>query len=456
VRTICSAFILLAVMLLCPARAAIYHVDSGGQYTRVSDVASKLKPGDIVEVSCDSTDSFAIEIDGTWDKPIIIRGRTSTIGSTSRRPSISLSNGGQKPGIALAGNWLVLEGFDISGASLLSKKSSAAVHLAGSNLTVRNCRIHGNGIAIDSSYMDSGDILVEFCEFFANCGRNDSRTVYLNSAKPGAKAVVRFCYFHDTGAGPALKTSFPRNIVMYNWFENLYADAVRAINCEEATTLAPSSSGVCAWYPAHTDILGNVFIQGWSPGRAWAILKLGAEGPETPGTEGDFSIAHNLFIATNNGSEPTVAMCAVGAVDHVRAYNNVFVPYGTRGISVYSRGTTWETPRTKAFMERRGTQDPVVEGANNWLIRNISALPVGFSFDRGVTNPGFVDMLNGDYRPRKDSPLAGAGLWPLPKGRIIDLVPEYEPQRGIPADLKPKPRRKVTPPSIGPFEVPAE
>jgi len=32
-------------------------------------------------------------------------------------------------------------------------------------------------------------------------------------------------------------------------------------------------------------------------------------------------------------------------------------------------------------------------------------------------------------------------------------VPQFEPQRGIPADLKPKPRRKVTPPSVGPFEV---
>jgi hypothetical protein len=33
------------------------------------------------------------------------------------------------------------------------------------------------------------------------------------------------------------------------------------------------------------------------------------------------------------------------------------------------------------------------------------------------------------------------------------LVPEYEPQRGIALDLKPKPRRNASPPSIGPFEV---
>jgi len=64
-----------------------------------------------------------------------------------------------------------------------------------------------------------------------------------------------------------------------------------------------------------------------------------------------------------------------------------------------------------------------------------------------------VDLVNFDLRPAKDSPLAGAGLWPLPQGRIVELAPEYEPQRGIPVDLKPKPRRKVTPPAIGPFEA---
>ena len=71
---------------------------------------------------------------------------------------------------------------------------------------------------------------------------------------------------------------------------------------------------------------------------------------------------------------------------------------------------------------------------------------------RGI-NPHFVDLITFDFRPRKDSPLVGAGLRPLPQGRIVDLAPEYEPQRGVPADLKPKPRRKATPPSVGPFEA---
>lgn len=52
-----------------------------------------------------------------------------------------------------------------------------------------------------------------------------------------------------------------------------------------------------------------------------------------------------------------------------------------------------------------------------------------------------------------DTTRVGAWLWPLPKGRIVELVPEYEPQRGIPVHLEPAPRRKVAPPSIGPFEA---
>jgi hypothetical protein len=123
---------------------------------------------------------------------------------------------------------------------------------------------------------------------------------------------------------------------------------------------------------------------------------------------------------------------------------------------VYMRDMNWDTTETREFIRRRGSPDPVVEGAGNWVAEATEGIPNTFRGTLRGINPKFVDLLNGDYRPRPDSPLAGAGLWPLPKGQIVDLVPEYEPQRGIPADLKPKPRRKATPPSIGPFEVPEE
>jgi hypothetical protein len=207
-------------------------------------------------------------------------------------------------------------------------------------------------------------------------------------------------------------------------------------------------------YPAHTDIVGNVFFQGWSPGSDWSILSLGGEDAGAAGTEGDFNIAHNAFVATRHSVDPSVSLFIRGNVDHVRAYNNVFLAYGIPKHKAYERQVPWDSSRTQAFVERRRNGEPLVEESNNWMSERCISVPELFTDALRGLNPGFVDLLNYDFHPRKDSPLAGAGMYPLPGGAVIDLTPEYEPERGIPVDLKPRPRRKVTPPSIGPFEVP--
>jgi hypothetical protein len=145
-------------------------------------------------------------------------------------------------------------------------------------------------------------------------------------------------------------------------------------------------------------------------------------------------------------------MLVHGNVDHVRAYNNIFMELGGVGGRVYERGNTWEVPATAAFRAKRGHGEPVLEGANNWISNRSTDIPEGFKDSIRGINPTFVNLLNFDFRPRKDSPLVGAGLSDLPRGQIVDLIPEYEPQRGIPANLTPRPRRKTAAPSIGPFE----
>ena len=268
---------------------------------------------------------------------------------------------------------------------------------------------------------------------------------------------VEHCYFHDGTGGNLFKSHAPRNVIRYNWFENAYHSAINIVDPYDSPT-SPRKVPDSPLYPMYTDIVGNVFISGWSPMGGFCHLRIGGEHRWAAGTEGDFNIAHNLFIVTripapDEPDDEGTLMRVHGNVDNIKLYNNVFLERGTTAGVIYSRGKTWGTPRTRAFQKKRGHGEPIVEGANNWVSIRTIGIPESFIGTLVGRNPLFEDLLNFRFRPQKDSPLVDAGLWPLPMGKVVDLVPEYEPQRGIPADLKPTPRRKVTPPSIGPFEM---
>ncbi len=117
------------------------------------------------------------------------------------------------------------------------------------------------------------------------------------------------------------------------------------------------------------------------------------------------------------------------------------------------RGAVWNNPLSKDFGERRGGPGPVIAGSNTGICQKGPDVPQGLKDSIRSTNPTFIDLVNFDFRPVKNSPLAGAGAGVLPKGRLIDLAGKFEPQRDIPTDLEPGPRRKTVPPSVGPFET---
>lgn len=447
----------IAAVLAVAAAAAggeVYRVGPGEPHAGVSQVADILQPGDIVEVTGDIEDHFTLTAHGRHDQPIVIRGVARLEAGRPVRPKIILDNTAGF-GIVCRGDWNVLDGLDISGTTGDSFASGVAIAHQCDNLTILNCYIHHNRQAV-FSVAGAGNVVIEFCEFDSNGGYlapSTLHTLYLSSNSPMATATVQFCYIHDALGGHMLKSRFPRNVVRYNWFENAFFSCVQIIDVLDIGPVKVGKSSD-ALYPMHSDVVGNVFFQGWSPGARYCVLQLGGEDKTAPGTEGDFHVAHNLFLTSRSDGEiHGVAMLVHGNVDRVRAYNNIFLEYGVSGSTVYERGSVWETPRTESFRQRRGHGEPLVEGANNWISRKALAAPERFKDTLRGVNPFFVDLTAFDFRPRKDSPLCGAGLWPLPKGQIIDLVPEYEPQRAIPSDLKPTPRRKATPPSIGPFEV---
>jgi len=454
-----SVAVILLVLVHCrSARAETYRVGPVENHQSVSALVDFLQPGDTVEITGDIVDTFVLSSQGTQTHPVTIKGAVTAQNLRVTRPRITIPRGAEH-GLVFRGGCAVLEGLEITGALGDNFQSGSALWHACDNLVIRNCYIHHNRQGIFGDSYSSGSTLIEFSEFDSNGGLPQKVTmmhsVYLNSTREGARMVVQFSYFHNGVDGILLKTRYPRNVIRYNWFESPFHSCVSIVDGLAASE-APGSQDL---HPLHSDIVGNVFFQGWSPGPRYATLRLGGEEEGACGTEGDFHIAHNLFVTTRRTpallpDDEIVHMRVNGNVDHICLYNNVFLEYGVSGAAVYSRGRTWDTPRTRAFVKRRGHGERIVEGANNWVSVKTIGIPEGLvNTFRGI-NPHFVDLLNFDFRPAKDSPLAGAGLWPLPRGRIVELAPEYEPRRGIAADPTPRPRRKVTPPSIGPFEVP--
>jgi len=261
-----AAISLFLAFLAGEVAATVYRVGPGEEYATISEVADRLEPGDVVEVTGDITDSFTLTRHGTHAAPVTIRGATRLENGKIVRPRITLKNT-DSVGIICNGDWNVLEGLEITGARAHSWRAGTAVFYHCDNLVIRNCYIHHNRMGIIGNQGNNGDILIEFCEFEANGGHEIDlmHSVYLFSYTPHATATVRFCYFHDGLDGILLKTRYPRNVIRYNWFESPFHSCVSIVDGLAAFEV-PGSNDL---HPLHSDIVGNVFIQGWAPGRRY-------------------------------------------------------------------------------------------------------------------------------------------------------------------------------------------
>ncbi len=68
-----------AALVTCVCSAAVadtYRVGPAERHKRVSTITARLRPGDVVEITGDITDSFTLSADGYAGRPITIRGIT--------------------------------------------------------------------------------------------------------------------------------------------------------------------------------------------------------------------------------------------------------------------------------------------------------------------------------------------------------------------------------------------
>jgi hypothetical protein len=339
-------FLILALVLMSRihvSSAETYRIGPQETHRTISEIADRLRPGDVVEVTGDIVDSFLLSKDGTPSSPITVRGVTRTTDGRLVRPKITFDRTVTRR-ISCTGNWNVIEGLDISGATGDRAKGGTAIHALCGGLIVRNCRIHHCSQGIYAKMENARAITIEFCEFDSIGIGSIGPCVYLETPNPGSVATIEHCYFHDGLGGPLVVTSYPRNVIRYNWFENTFAASVKVLS--EDTSANAELRPKEGLRPMHSDIVGNVFAQGWTPGSRYCVLQLGGAGESNPGTEGDFNIAHNLFVMSVYGSKenPPVVCLVQGNVDRVMMCSNTILRMGGSRCLVYLRDVTWDTP----------------------------------------------------------------------------------------------------------------
>ncbi len=206
------------------AFAATYQVGPSKPYRQISQVASLLKPGDIVEIDGDATySSVSLSKNGTAQAKITLRG----ILRNGKRPAI-------KDGvntIALNASHYVLEQLDVSGGS------SRCIFHHGDGITVRNTVVHdcpAQGIL--GADTGSGSLTLERVEVHHSGQGTQRHQIYIATDEqmyPNAVFRMQYCYVHDANGGNNVKSRAGRNEIYYNWIEGATYHELELIGSEE-------------------------------------------------------------------------------------------------------------------------------------------------------------------------------------------------------------------------------
>jgi len=394
-RSACLASLVLPI-LCASLLSAEYKVGPSEKVTKISEIADKLTPGDVVELTGDITDSMVLKASGTAEKPIVIRG-------TGGRRKIDFA--GARNGIETRGDYYVFEGLELTGAAF------RGIFQVSHGIVIRDCYFHDNQNGImGADDPNTGDITIEYCEFFHNGSGIYAHQMYLASWKPGAKAVVQFNYIHDSSGGLNIKSRMPHNVIRYNWIEN-------AANYE--CDIVDSDEGPAGLRPMNTEFIGNVVVTG-AAGNPHHKLNLGSDQPRSPGTEGVFTIANNTFIMRRASDENHVIRVG-GNVAEARFYNNIFVAPGLKDFRVLV------IEDTAAQSGEPGTPGRLkkLTGSGNFIAENAVSVPKEFTNTVRAADAGFTDIANLKVTLAKGSPCIGAG------DKSAPMDAHYSPVRGM-------------------------
>jgi len=369
---------------------------------KVSDLATLERflstdsvAGDVLEVQPGTyfveTAKIPVLRSGTPEKPIIVRG----VVKDGRRPVLDASKWNIQRGIfyieepthdVLIEN---LEFCNAAGGGRAGKeqpRNAAGVYILGSNITLRNCKVHHCENGLFSTH-ESDFVLIDNCDIGFN-GRElgvgerfRTHNFYFNSKHQ----MVKNSYVHDATDSENFKSRGGNNIFAFNWVDEELAYSLGVDSGNDQNTL---------W-------LGNIVMkrtyEGINQGRLLGI------GDGTGVARGTLVALNNTFITTfpRDFYLFTEKSSTGGAI----LMNNVFAGPGS------------------VFLEKNGSGE--VSGSNNWIEIGIDGVPADLKDMLQGDDPGFVDAKALDFRPAPGSPLVDAGVSAEEYLKAIRLVTQY-------------------------------
>ena len=372
IRTFLQGGIALTLATTAPTVfAATYEVGPNKQYKSLKDVASRLQPGDVVELEGNATYAGDIRLtrSGTPDKKITIRG----IPVSGKRPVLS---GGTNT-LEINANHYVVENVEIT------KGSNRCYFHHGHDITLRAVSIHdcpSHGIL--GAVEDSGSLTVEYSEVY-KCGDGDRRhPIYMDTdqrAYPGSVFRLQHSYIHDANGGHNVKSRAERNEIYYNWIEGaLY---------HELELIGPDGSD--GGKREDSDVVGNVLRK---TNNFW-VVRFGGDG--TGDTNGRYRFVNNTVIL-QSGSSGVFRL--FDGIESLEAHNNVFYA---------PSGSTFRVLEDGSAKWKHGKQ--IIAGSNNWVLSSARQVPSQWTGTITGTDPGFMSLANFDLTPTASSPLVNAG-----------------------------------------------
>jgi len=379
-------------------------------------VASKLQPGDVVEIDPGTyCEVLRLTADGRKEAPIIICG----VGPD--RPvfdakGLDVSGRGSVPrGIfQIEGAYYVIEHLEFKNAR--NGENAAGIRLLGStNAVIRDCKVSYCDMGIFGG--DRETATIEGCDVGFNSTAEFSGYSH-NSYMGGNRVVVRNCYIHDCPYGQNFKSRAHYNELWYNWIVDSNEGEVGPVDGRGQTD-RPNSNVL---------VVGNVIVS--KPNRTGNTAKFILFGSESGGShDGTLYMFHNTLIA---GSPRIRFVQLYDPKARAVIRNNVF--FGSNRILFNAR-------------------KPIsVKGSNNWIPAGARA-PEGFTNAISGSDPGFIDLDKRDFRLKPASPSVNRGAARMEyvdgdgkKHRLI-VDRSYLPH------MKLMPRTTVGLPDLGAYEL---
>jgi hypothetical protein len=380
--------------------AATYLVGPGKQYATLQSVADLLRASDTVLVDGNATypSGASLSQSGTAGNWITIIG-IQPVGGT--RPVLA---GTTTYGIDISADYIVLQGFQVTGRP-------KGIGVFGNNIIVRGCVINGCNHGLIGYGTGTGNVTVEYCEFYGNgvsTGGATQHQIYMATdehSHPGSVFRLQYCYLHDGVEGDNVKSRSERNEIYYNWIE--YAGTSGHGLGLFAPDPDDNENTLIETAREDADVVGNVIIQSRN-----ACARIGGDLPGYP-TNGRYRFVNNTFILTGARGD---AVRTFNTIETLEMYNNII--YGT---------TSGSDIRVLNDADGEWVHSPrSIIGSNNWVMTGATMVPTASEWSNTLTGgiSPFINAPAQNYHAGPNSKIINAGAAATP---TITLYPFPNP-----------------------------